>query len=130
MPATLSYKKRFESILNELLSNAADIHGTILVRYDGLLIASSVKERADKDLIASISTALVNISRRTSEELKKGVYDYTIVAASDGNIVTVDVGERGALVSLTKKDANLGLVLLQMRRANKKLQEIFNDLFS
>ncbi len=125
-----SYKQKLEGLLDELMSTAPEIKGSILVRKDGLLLASSVKERIDRDIIAALSTALLNVSNRAAKELGSGKLSHIILVGDEGNITLTDVGRMGVLATITSKDANIGLLLLQMKRTAEKAAEILTEIMT
>ena len=127
---TRGYKDILENILDELMASAPEIKGSILVRRDGLLLASSVKERIDKDVIAALSTALLNVAIRASSELQGGRLSHIIVAGDDGNIALMDVGGIGTLAVVTAKDANIGLLLLEMKRTAEKAFKVLSEIMA
>ncbi|MHA1589030.1 MAG: roadblock/LC7 domain-containing protein [Candidatus Njordarchaeales archaeon] len=124
------YKERLEEILDELMASAPEIQGCILVRKDGLLLASSVRERIDKDIIAALSTALLNVANRASNELHSGKLSHIIVAGETGNVTLMDVGGIGVLATVTSKDANIGLLLLEMKRSAEKALKILTEIMT
>ncbi len=123
-----SYKAKLESLLDDLMSTAPEIKGSILVRRDGLILASSVKERIDKDVIAALSTALLNVANRASNELHSGKLTHVLISGIDGNVTLMDVGGLGVLATVSSKDANIGLLLLEMKRTAEKAFEILNEI--
>ena len=130
MVSVKSYKAKLEALLDELISTAPEIKGSILVRKDGLLLASSVRERIDKDVIAALSTALLNVANRAANELHSGRLSHVVVAGDEGNVTLMDVGGAGVLATIASKDANIGLLLLEMRRAAEKAMKILTDIMT
>jgi len=130
MAPAKSYKAKLEELLDELMSTAPEIKGSILVRKDGLLLASSVKERIDKDIIAALSTALLNVANRAANELHSGRLSHIVVAGDEGNVTLMDVGGVGVLATVTSKDANIGLLLLEMRRTAEKAMKILTEIMT
>ncbi|MEM3650704.1 MAG: hypothetical protein QW831_08295, partial [Candidatus Jordarchaeaceae archaeon] len=61
-------------------------------------------------------------------ELKRGELSKVIISGSKGDVVICGVGDSALLSAITNPDSNLGLVLLEMRRASEKIQEILTQI--
>lgn len=116
-------RKELEKILKEL-KRIGDIIGSAIVRRDGLLIASDMSAKVDTRAIAAMSAAIVGTSETSSKELDIGEFNQVVVNASEGQYVCIGAGEEAILISLLKKEVNLGLVLLEMERSAKKIGKL------
>lgn len=116
-------RKELENILKEL-EKIGDILGSAIVRTDGLLIATGLPTEVNSKAVAAMAAAIVGTSETSVKELEIGKFNQVIVNASDGQYVCIKAGEEGILISLARKDANLGLVLLEMERQAKKITRL------
>ena len=115
-----------ESQLNSILAElkeSGDVENSFIIRRDGLIIASDLQEKEYKN-ISSLISALLSTSDSTSMELKRGVMQELVVESEKGKIVLVSAGKLAVLVSLVKKEGNLGFVLVSMERAAKKIESL------
>jgi hypothetical protein len=117
-------RKDLESILKDLESTVGDIEGSALVRSDGLIVAFAMPRTTDESLVAAMSAALLNIGKRTAKELSRGDLDKVIVSGTKGDVVLMGAGSDSILSSTTKPGANLGLVLVEMKRTTTKLSQL------
>jgi len=123
-----SIRKQLVDILSEMESRDPDIKGSIIVRSDGLIVASALREDIDRDLVAAMCTSLLNVSRRVLEELNLGEIESYIVRGKNGVIMAIDVTPDITIAALAKKDANLGLLYIELRRAAEKIREILSKM--
>ena len=118
------WRLEFETTLREMSRADPQIIASAIVRTDGLVLASVLPKNADEGIVGAMSAAVLNIGNRSVNELERGSLDKVIISASKGDIVICGVGEATLLSAITNPDSNLGLVLLEMRRASQKIQEI------
>ena len=116
-------KEQIEAVLAELKSSG-DVEASAVIRRDGLMVASDLPAKIEPGTIASMAASLVGTAETTSSELKRGVFQEIIIDSEKGKIVAIGAGKLALLVSLVKKEGNLGFVLISMERAAKKVEEI------
>jgi len=114
-------RKEFEMVLKDLEATAGDIEGSAVVRSDGLIVAFAMPRSTDESLVAAMSAALLNIGTRTVKELARGDLDKVIVSGNKGDVVLMGAGRDSILSTTTKVGANLGLVLVEMKKTSSKL---------
>ncbi len=114
--------------LNESLTNlkatSADIEACAVVTEDGLIIASALPQGMDEDHVAAISSVMISMGVRICTELNKNELEQLFVKGKDGYIIMSHAGPHAVLVALTRKEAKLGLIFLDMSRAADSLAEI------
>lgn len=119
-------RSELENVLQEL-GKLQEIIGSAVVRRDGLLIASSgLSERVNTRAVAAMAAAIVGTAETSVNELGIGVFSQVIVEASEGKYVCIGAGKEAVLITLIRMDANLGLVLLEMEKAVKKIMKILD----
>ncbi|RME51453.1 MAG: DUF4388 domain-containing protein, partial [Caldilineae bacterium] len=84
-------KKKSELLadaLAELLQESSDIDGAAIVGVDGLVYSANVPQRAlDENLVGASSAAILGLSKRAVEQLKRGGFRQTLIQGDDGNII-------------------------------------------
>jgi hypothetical protein len=116
-------RKELESILKDLEHVVGDIQGSAVVRGDGLIVAFAMPHDTDEALVAAMSAALLNIGTRTAQELDRGNLERVIVSGNKGDVVLMGAGKDCVLSATTKAGANMGLVLVEMKRTQAKLSQ-------
>lgn len=116
--------QQIERILREVQSRIPDLEGLAVVTRDGLPIASALYTNTDEDRISAMTAASLSLSERVCLELERGIMEQLIINGSNGLVIVRDAGEHAVLVGIARMDAKLGLVLLDMKRAAKKLADM------
>ncbi|MEM5834471.1 MAG: roadblock/LC7 domain-containing protein [Candidatus Aenigmatarchaeota archaeon] len=116
-------KKELEDVLKEL-EKIGDVIGSAIVRRDGLLIASGLPSEVNARAVAAMAAAIVGTSETSTKELEIGEFQQVIVNASEGQYVAIGAGEEAILIALLRKNANIGLILLEMEKAAKKIEKL------
>ena len=108
--------------LRELQASSPDIEASAIVSVDGLSIASSLPQDVEEDRVSAMSAAMLSLGERIASELGRGVLDQVYIKGEEGYVVLMAVGEEAVLTALARKNAKLGLIFLDMRRA---VEDIF-----
>ncbi len=116
--------QQIERVLREVQSRIPDLEGLAVVTRDGLPIASALYTSTDEDRISAMTAASLSLSERVVLELERGIMEQLIISGSNGLVIIRDAGEHAVLVGIARANAKLGLVLLDMKRAAKKLADM------
>ena len=114
-----------EQVLKRL-EGVPGIEGSALVSADGFMLASSLPPEMSEDRIAAMGAAMVSVAERVNRELNRGKFEMTIISGSDGYTLATDVGLEAILIVLASKNAKLGLVFYEVRRAAEDLMKILS----
>ena len=121
-------RSQLVSVLKDMETKDPEIEGSVLLRSDGLILATALAEGIDRDLVAAMSASLLNVSSRVLEELNRGKVENVIVRGENGVVMVISVMPEIVLAAIAKKDANLGLMLVEMRRAAEKIKGILEKI--
>lgn len=116
--------EKLEARLRHLQRLVPDIDAVALVSSDGLSMASSLPRNMDEDRIAAMGATLLGVGKKMVEELERGEFQLAFLKGDSGNIIVTGVGQEAVLVALTTKEAKLGLVLLELKRAVADLEKM------
>ncbi len=116
-------KGEIERILSDFM-RSAKMDGTAVVRKDGLVIASKIKENIDKNLISAIAAKIIANAEMVSNELDKGSVTHIILKTTEGDTIIYS-GEKIILIALVSPAENTGYVVSEAEKVIKKLNEIF-----
>ncbi len=121
-------KKKSEILadaLAELLQESADIDGVAIVGVDGLVYSANVPQKAlDESIVGASSAAILGLSKRSVDQLKRGNFKQTLIQGDDGNIIVAGLNEETLLVGLTPSNVNLGMAFAETRTMTERLREI------
>lgn len=116
--------EKMQEILRGLRSLTPGIQASAVVSLDGLIIASDLSTEIEEEKIAAMSAAMLGLGERTSKELGKGNFTWVLIDSEEGKIILTEAGKDMVLTVMTTKNAKLGLLFLEMRRAAQNLLEI------
>ncbi len=113
-----------EAVLKELNAASADIEASAVVSTDGLMIASLLPQGLDEDRVGAMSAALLSLGDRTAQELARGELEQVLVRGSKGFVLMTYAGPEAVLTVLTRPNAKLGLVFLDVKRAAQQIAKL------
>ena len=108
--------------LRDLQLTTPDVEASAVVSVDGLTIAASLPGDVEEDRVAAMSAAMLSLGERIAGELGRGVLDEVYIHGTEGYVLLTSVGREAVLTVLTRRQAKLGLVFLEMRRAAEDLE--------
>jgi len=111
-------------VLANLRSSSGDVEACAVVSEDGLIIASALQQGVDEARIAAMSAAMLSLGERITAELKRGALEQLYVKGSDGYVIVVHAGQHAELLTMTRKEAKLGLIFLELARAAEEIRAI------
>jgi predicted regulator of Ras-like GTPase activity (Roadblock/LC7/MglB family) len=103
--------------LRSMRSSSPDIEASAVVSVDGLTIASDLPATTEEDRVSAMSAAMLSLGERIASELGRGGLDQVYVRGDHGYVLLNAVGEEAVLTVLARRDAKLGLVFLDTKRA-------------
>ncbi len=110
--------------LRDLQAGTPNIEASAVVSVDGLIIASSLPADVDEDRISAMSAAMLSLGERIADELRRGTLEKVYIEGNNGFIVLMSVGEDAVLTVLARKEARLGLIIHDMKRAVEDLTRL------
>jgi predicted regulator of Ras-like GTPase activity (Roadblock/LC7/MglB family) len=119
----MTKEEDLKKILDDFESSG-DVTGAAIVRRDGLMIVSSLPEAVNSKAVAAMAAAIVGTGETASNELNIGTLNQVVVESGTGKLISVGAGSDAILTALIKPKANMGLILMNMERAAKKISRI------
>lgn len=117
-------KEELEDALKEVKERAG-LDEVALVTRDGLLIASSTSQQGfHEEVFAAMSATMLASAETAMEEMQKGVPRRVVVESEMAKLVAVGAGEKALLVGVAPARVGLGLVIVEIERAARRLGEL------
>jgi predicted regulator of Ras-like GTPase activity (Roadblock/LC7/MglB family) len=110
--------------LHDLQVSSPDIEASAVVSVDGLSIATALPQDVEEDRVSAMSAAMLSLGERIALELGRGELDQVYIKGERGNVILMSVGTEAVLTALTREQAKLGLIFLDMRRAADDLTKL------
>lgn len=112
-----------EGILKEI-NETGGIEASAIASRDGLLICSTLGDKRRAEVLVAMSATMIGAAETAAIELGKGIPEVTIVESKNGKIIGTGAGPKALLLVMTRPDAELGLVLIEMKKASEKIKGI------
>jgi predicted regulator of Ras-like GTPase activity (Roadblock/LC7/MglB family) len=106
----------------EDLIRVEGVIGSLLVGKDGLVVASTLMDEEDAEILGAMSAAVFGEIDKSTRRIGVGTLLDTIIDAEQGSILMLEARDL-ILVVITQRLVNLGLVKMEMRRASKRIGE-------
>lgn len=88
------------------------------------MIASALPQNIDETRVAGMTATLSSLGTRAATELERGDVQEVLVRGTEGYAVMMNAGSGTLLLNLASKQAKLGLIFLDMRRAIDDLRKV------
>lgn len=112
-----------EKVLNDI-NSVGGVEASAVASRDGLLICSTISKKNHAETFAAMSATMIGAAETATTELGKGIPDRIIVESKHGKILGTGAGSKALLLVMTKSDAGLGLVLIEMAKASEQIKRI------
>ena len=112
-----SRSERMVQRLRDFRGSIPDVEASAIVSADGLIVASDLPQGIEEDRVSAMSAAMLSLGDRVATELRRGVLDQVYIHGENGYVVLMAAGEEAVLTVLARKEAKLGLILYDMRKA-------------
>ena len=114
-------------MVEKLLSDLKAIGGVeacAAISRDGLLISAIIQKEQFADSLAAMSATILGAAETATTQLEKGVPNRVVVETDHGILIVVGAGPKALLILQASPKAGLGLILLELDKAARKLKEI------
>jgi uncharacterized protein len=113
-----------DRVLGDLRALSGDIKSCAVLSKDGELLSSSHGPGVDRERVAAMLAALVNLAERTARQNGKDHASQVRIKAEGGHVLLVRLEGGGALAATTDLDARVGLALYDMRNARTEVEKV------
>ncbi len=120
---------RIESLnraLRSLQSGTPEIEASAVVSEDGLIIASALTQGLEDSRIAAMSATLLSLGARSATELQRGSLEQVFVKGESGYVILTNAGPHAVLLAVARKEAKLGLIFFEMKRAGDEISTVLS----
>lgn len=121
---TKSRTQKLVDRLRDMQASSPDVEGSAIVSVDGLSIASALRQEIEEDRVSAMSAAMLSLGERIASELGRGILEQVYIRGENGYVLLMAVGEEAVLTVMARREAKLGLILLEMKRAVEDLNSL------
>jgi predicted regulator of Ras-like GTPase activity (Roadblock/LC7/MglB family) len=109
------------------LDKTTDVEGILIVASDGRILHHNLRVDVDINLFGPMSQVISNSSLRLLNSSGQGEMERVLVESSGGKALFLGL-EKVHLIILMQDSANVGMVLVNAKRASQKIHEVTHDL--
>ncbi len=120
--------KLLRPILRSLNSKSEEMEASAVISRDGLSVASVLGKEVDPDRLGAMCAALLGLADKTAGELARGELKLVLLHGSKGVLLLVHVGSTHVLALAAKPKINLGMVLMEAKKAATMLAKTLADV--
>lgn len=113
---TAAGEDRLRAILSELHEESKDVQVSMVVTRDGLTM-TVVGGVVDPDKVGAMCSDLLRLCHSAALELQRGEVEHVLMRASQGYMLLTPAGDQTMLAVMARPDTNLGMLLIDTRRA-------------
>ena len=116
--------ERINDSLHALRASTPDIIGSAVVSTEGFVVSSLLPAEVDEELVSGMAASLLGVGERISSDLMLSGMEQGYVRSPRGYVVLNAVTDDTAIVLLVSREAKLGLIFLELRRALSALTKV------
>nr|MDO8079878.1 roadblock/LC7 domain-containing protein [Candidatus Freyarchaeota archaeon] len=115
------------SLIRDMEANTPGIEASAVVSVQGLPIASAMPAEVDESVVAAMTAAMLSVGERAAHELVRGNLQQILLQGDEGYIIIKGAGTSAIITVLAKTDANLGLILMVLKKISTKIGELLSE---
>lgn len=123
MGVHMATTEMLEKILHDI-NNTGGVEASAIASRDGLLICSTIPRKQHAETFVAMSATMIGAAETATTELGKGIPDRIIVESKHGRIIGTGAGSKALLLVMTRPEAGLGLVLIEMAKASELVKQV------
>ncbi len=116
--------KNVSDHLRVLRTSTPEIIGAVVVTMDGFVVSSVIPSEVDEELISGMAAALLGVGERIAHDLMRSDMEQVYVRSPKGYVIINAISNESALVLLVTREAKLGLIFLELKRAVRELARV------
>lgn len=110
--------------LQELAERSANmVEASTIVTNDGLIKAQNFQTEIDPHRFGAICASLFSLAKRAAHDAVRGDLRLVLLEGSLGTMVVVQVGHKAVLAAAAKPKAQIGRILLEVRKTAESVQK-------
>lgn len=104
-------------VLARLNATSSEIQASAVMTRDGYTLASVLDPSVNSARLGAMCATLLSLGERASLELSRGNLRQILIQGEDGYVLLMRIGEKAVLAVVSQPSANLGMMLVEARRA-------------
>lgn len=128
-PPSVTYANgTYQDRLSDVFRGLSDIEGMAVIGVDGEVLAARLPQATlDQDEVGAIGAAILGLSKRSVDQLKRSNFKQAYLQGTQGNIIITNITDEVLFVGLTPNDVNLGFVFAEAREITAKVRDVLSN---
>jgi predicted regulator of Ras-like GTPase activity (Roadblock/LC7/MglB family) len=118
---------RLDGVLTELITASSGVDAAAVVSFDGLMMAAALPDSLDEDRVAAMTAALLSLGEQAIDGFGCGQLDQLFAEGDEGFVVMLAARDEAVLTAVADRNAKVGFILYEMRRAAEKIADILES---
>lgn len=114
-------------LLRNMEATTPGIEASAIVSTEGLPIVSAMPQEIDEAVVAAMASAILSVSEKVSTELVRGKLQQVLLQGENGYVIIKGAGESALLTVLARNNANLGLILMTLKRVSEEVKRLLEE---
>jgi predicted regulator of Ras-like GTPase activity (Roadblock/LC7/MglB family) len=114
------------SVILEDLKNIANIEASVIASHQGLVMVADVPEYVPEAKLGAFTATILESAKTVMEELRQKPPNMLMIRSSESIIIFMEAGDKAILGTLFQDEQNIGLIIVEMEDACKKISQILN----
>ena len=102
------------------INKVSGVRGTLVVGQDGLLMAADMSGNEDPQALGAMASSVIATLTPALARMGQGQMSRFVMNGSEGSVILLAV-ESAILLTLLRKDANMGMVLVELKTSAQEL---------
>lgn len=103
------------------LKNTANVEASVIASQQGLIMASDVPDYVPETKLGAFTATFMGSAKTVMEELRQGAPNMLMIRSDDAITIFMGAGENAILGTLFREDQSIGLVIVEMEGACRKI---------
>jgi hypothetical protein len=118
--------KKLQIVLDDL-KQVGSVEAVGIVSRDGLLIQVDIPSKPHAEAFGAMAATMLGAAETAMAEIGAELPNRVIVESKRGLLIVTGAGSRAILVVLTKNDETMGLILVEIGKAVKRIKKLLGE---
>lgn len=120
----LTQVEQLQQFVQDVKTTIPGVEAVAVISNEGLIIASALPPEYDEERVVAVTAAMLDLGQQATRELNRGPVEQVYVRSAEGYAVLHPAGSQAVITAFLSRDAKLGLVFLNLRRAADHIGQV------
>jgi uncharacterized protein len=114
--------EKIKAIVQELLEASPYVKAAAVVRVSGLAVEAIMPAYVEAERVSAMAAVMLLLGDRITAAMQTGELEAVYIRGTEGHILLMEIGQKAVLTLMAAELAPLGLLMVEMRQAVRKLR--------